>query len=117
MTDAPLRDNDAAFPSLDAPPHPTALFKVLGARVDRVQGRRLGLAPVGYETPSHRVHDERGLVRLSTANDGGMGARGNVVAGHIAVSVHPVINAKGRITVELLDIVCLVEKYEGFKEK
>jgi hypothetical protein len=46
-----------------------------------------------------------------------MGARGNVVAGHIAVSVHPVINAKGRITVELLDIVCLVEKYEGFKEK
>jgi hypothetical protein len=53
----PLRNNDAAFPPLDASPHPSALLEVLGAGVDRVQGGRLGFAPVGYETPSHRVHD------------------------------------------------------------
>jgi hypothetical protein len=53
----PLRNDDAAFPPLDASPHPSALLEVLGARVDRVQGRRLGFAPVGDETPPHRMHD------------------------------------------------------------
>jgi hypothetical protein len=103
-----LRDNDATFPPLDAGPHPTALFEVLGARVDRVQSRRLGLAPVRDKAPPHRVHDKRWLLWLSAANDGGMGARRNVVARHIAVSLHPVVNAKCGITVELLDLVCLV---------
>ena len=106
--DAPLRDNDAAFPPLDAPPHPTALFEILGARIDRVQSRRLGLAPVRDEAPPHRVHDERGLLRLSAAYDGGMGARRDVVARHIAVPLHPLVNAKCGIAVELLDLVCLV---------
>lgn len=53
----PLRNDDAAFPPLDTSPHPAALLEVLGARVDRVQGRRLSFAPVGYETPFHRMHD------------------------------------------------------------
>ena len=112
---APLGDNGAAFPPLDASPHPTALFEVLGARVDRVQGRRLGLAPVGNEAPSHRVHDERGLFRLRATDDGGMGARRNVIAGHIAVSVHPLVDVKCGITVELLDFVCLVCFYRKIR--
>ena len=103
-----MRDNDTAFPPLDAPPHPTSLFKVLGARVDRVQSRRLRLAPVRDKAPPHRVHDERGLLRLSAANDGGMGARRDIVARHIAVPLHPLVNAKCGIAMELLDLVCLV---------
>jgi hypothetical protein len=112
-----LRDDDAAFPSLDACPHPTALFEVLGARVDGVQGRRLGLAPVRNEAPSHRVHDECRLLRLGATNDGGMGARRNVVAGYIAVPVHPLVNAKCGITVELFNLVSLVLEMRIFREK
>jgi hypothetical protein len=37
-----------------------------------------------------------------------MGARRDVVARHIAVPLHPLANAKCGITVELLDLVCLV---------
>jgi hypothetical protein len=102
---APLRDNDAAIPHLDALPHPT---EVLGAHVDHAHGQRLGLAPVGDKAPPHRVHDERGLLWLSAANDGGISGWRNVVARHIAVLLHPLINVKCGITVELLDLVCLV---------
>ena len=62
---------------------------------------------MGDEAPSHRVHDERRLPRLRATDDGGMGARRNVVAGYIAVSVHPLVDVKCWITVELLDFVCL----------
>jgi hypothetical protein len=41
-----------------------------------------------------------------------MGTRCNVVAGYIAVSVYPLVDAKCRITVELLNLVCLV--IEGY---
>ena len=103
-----MRDDDAAFPTLDAAPHPAAaLLEVLGARVDRVQCRRLGLAPVGDEAPSHGVHDERGFFRARAADDGGVRAWRDVVAGHVAVSVHPLIDAEVGIPVELLDLVCL----------
>jgi hypothetical protein len=57
---------------------------------------------VRNEAPSHRVHDERRLLWLSATDDGSMSARGNVVAGHMAVSVHPLVDVKCRITVELL---------------
>ena len=107
MCHVPLRNDDAAFPPLDASPHPAALLEVLGARVDRVQGGRLGFAPVGYKTPFHRMHDQCGLLRLGATDDGGMRARCDVVAGYIAVSVYPLIDVKCRITVELLNLVCL----------
>jgi len=108
----PLRNDDAAFPTLDASPHPSALLEVLGARVDRVQGGRLGFAPVGYEAPFHRMHDQCRLLRLRATDDGGMSAWCNVVAGYIAVSVYPLVDAKCGITVELLNLICLF--IEGF---
>ena len=104
----PLRNDYAAFPPLDASPHPAALLKVLGARVDRVQGRRLSFAPMGYETPFHRMHDQCGLLWLRAADDGGMSARCNVVAGYIAVSVYPLVDAKCGITVKMFNLICLV---------
>jgi hypothetical protein len=104
----PLRDDDATFPTLDAAPYPCALLEVLGACVDRVQRRRLGFAPVGDEAPSHRVHDERGFLRLCAADDGCVRARRDVVARHIAVSVHPLIDAESGVAVELFDLVCLL---------
>jgi hypothetical protein len=104
---APLRDDDAAFAPLDAAPHPAALLEVLGACVDRVERRRLGLAPVGDEAPSHGVHDERGLLRARAADDGGVCARRDVVPGHVAVSVHPLVDVERGVVVELLDLVCL----------
>ena len=102
---APLRDNDAAIPHLDALPHPT---EVLGAHVDHAHGERLGLAPVRDKAPPHRVHDERGILRLRAADHGGISGRRNIVPGHISVLLHPLINAKCGIAVELLDLVCLV---------
>ena len=41
-----------------------------------------------------------------------MSTGSNVVAGYIAVSVYPLVDVKGGITVELLNLVCLV--IEGF---
>ena len=106
---APLRDDDAAFPPLDAAPHPrTALFEVLRACVDRVERRGFGLAPVGDEAPSHGVHDERGLLRSRTTDDGRVCAGCDVVPGHVAISVHPLIDAEGGVAVELLDLVRLI---------
>ena len=105
MMNAPLRDNDAAIPHLDALPHPT---EVLGAHVDHTHGERLGLAPVRDKAPPHRMHDECGLLRLSAANDRDVSARRNIVPGHIEVLLHPLINAKCVISMELLDLVCLV---------
>jgi hypothetical protein len=109
--DAPLSDYDAAFPSLDAGPHAAAIFKILCSRVDRVQSRRFGLAPVRNETPFHGVHHECRSVRLCAANDGRMGPRGDVVAGDVAVSVYPLFDTKCRVTIELLDLVGLVREY------
>jgi hypothetical protein len=43
----PLGDDDTALSPLDAPPHTPALLEVLCSSVDRVQRRRLALAPVG----------------------------------------------------------------------
>lgn len=63
---------------------------------------------MGYETPSHRMHDQCRLLRLRAADDGSIGARCDVVAGYIAVSVYPLVDAKFRITIELLNLVCLV---------
>ena len=105
--DAPLHDDDATFPPFDSAPHPAALLEVLGARVNRVQRRRFGLIPVGDESPSHGVHDERGLLRPRATDDGGVRARRNVVPGYMTVSVHPLIDVKCGISVELLDLVCL----------
>jgi hypothetical protein len=45
---------------------------------------------------------------LRATNDGGIGARCNIVAGYIAVSIYPLVDAKIGITVELLNLVCLV---------
>lgn len=106
--DAPLSDDDATFPTLDAGPDPSALLEVLGARVDRVQHRGLGLAPVGDEAPSHGVHDERGFLRSRAADDGCVRARRDVVAGHVAVSVDPLLEAESGVAVELLELVCLL---------
>ena len=78
-------------------------------RVNRVQDGRLGLVPVGNETPFHRVHHEGGPFWPCTANDGCVGTRGDVIAGHIAVSVYPLLDAKRGIAVELL-LVCLVRE-------
>ena len=47
-----------------------------------------------------------------------MSARCNVVAGYIAVSVHPLVDVKCGITVKLLNLICLVEGIlEKFKFK
>jgi hypothetical protein len=108
VRNAPLRDDDAAFPPLDAAPHPAALLEVFGAGVDRVQRRGFGLAPVGDEAPSHGLHNERGLLRSGTTDDGCVRARCDVVPGHVAISVHPLIDAESGVAVELLDFVCLV---------
>lgn len=106
---APLRDDDAAFTPLDAGPHPPALLEVLCAGVDRVERRGLALAPVRNEAPPHGVHHERGVLRLRAADDGRVRARCDVIAGHVAVSVYPLVYAECGIAgvVELLDIVCL----------
>src|SRR5260370_5155263 len=105
--DAPLRDDGATLPPLDASPHPTALLEVLSARVDSVQCRRLCLAPVGYKTPFHRMHDKSRLRWSRATDDGSICARCNVVASYIAVSVHPPGYGKCGIAVELLDVLCL----------
>jgi hypothetical protein len=39
-----------------------------------------------------------------------VGTRGDVIAGHIAVSVYPLLDAECGIAVELLDLVCLVRE-------
>ena len=44
---------------------------------------------------------------MRATDDGGMGARCNVVAGYIAVSVYPLVDVKRGITVELLNLICL----------
>lgn len=67
---------------------------------------------MGYETPFHRMHYQCGLPWLGTADDRGMSAWCNVVAGYIAVSVYPLVDAKCRITIEMLNLICLV--IEGF---
>lgn len=55
---------------------------------------------------------------MRAADDGGMSARCNVVAGYIAVSVHPLVDVKCGITVKLLNLICLVEGIlEKFKFK
>ena len=105
---APLRDDDAAFPPLDAAPHPPALLEVLGARVDRVERRGFGLAPVGDEAPPHGLHDERGLLRSRATDDGRVCARRDVVPRHVAISVHPLIDAERGVAVQLFDFVRLV---------
>jgi hypothetical protein len=114
--DTPLSDDDAALPSLHATPHPATLFEVLRSRVDRVQGWRFGLAPVGNETPFHRVHHEGGLFRLCAANDRCVGPRGNIVAGYIAISVYPLFDAKCGVVIELLDVVGLVRGFTRFEK-
>ena len=53
------------------------------------------------------MHDQRGLSWLRTTYDGCAGAWCDVVAGRKVVSVHPLVNAKRRIALELLDLVCL----------
>jgi len=58
------------------------------------------------------MHDKSRLRRSRATDDGSICARCNVVARYIAVSVHPPVYAKCGITVELLDVVCLV--IEGF---
>jgi hypothetical protein len=45
---------------------------------------------------------------LRAADDGCVRARRDVVAGHVAVSVHPLIDAESGIAVELLYLVCLL---------
>jgi hypothetical protein len=54
------------------------------------------------------MHDQCRLLRLRATDDGGMSARCNVVAGYIAVSIYPLVDVKCGISVELLDLVCLV---------
>lgn len=105
--DVPLGDDDAALPSLDAAPHAPALLQVLSPRVDRVKGWGLRLAPVRDEAPPHGVHHQRGRCRLRPTNDGGTGAWCDVVAGRKVVPVHPLVNVKRGIAIELLDLVCL----------
>ena len=105
---APLRDDDATFPPLDAAPHPAALLEIFGARVDRVERRGFSLAPVGDEAPPHGLHDERGLLRSRATDDGRVCARRDVVPGHVAISVHPLIDAECGVAVQLFDFVRLV---------
>jgi hypothetical protein len=44
---------------------------------------------------------------LGATDDGGMSTRRNVVAGYIAVSVYPLVDAKCGVSVELLNLICL----------
>jgi hypothetical protein len=105
----PLCDDYTAFPPLKAAPHaPAALLEVLRPRVDGVQIRRLGLAPVGDEAPLHGMHYERGLSWLGATDDRCMCAGSDVVAGHKVISVYPLVYAECRISIELLDLVWLI---------
>jgi hypothetical protein len=61
------------------------------------------------------VHDERGLLRARAADDGGVGARRDVVPGHVAVSVHPLVDVERGVAVELLDLVCLFCLFFSFE--
>jgi len=62
---------------------------------------------VGDEAPPHRMHDERRLLWSRATDNGCVRARRDVVAGHEAISVHPLIDAECGVAVELLDFVCL----------
>ena len=44
---------------------------------------------------------------MGATDDGCMSTWCNVVAGHIAVSVHPLIDAKCRVSIELLNFIRL----------
>ena len=62
---------------------------------------------MGNEAPPHRLHDERRLLRSGATDDGCVRARCDVVAGHEAISLHPLIDVECGVAVELLDFVCL----------
>ena len=47
---------------------------------------------------------------MRATDDGSMSARCDVVTGHIAVSVDPLVDVKCGITVELLNLVCLANR-------
>jgi len=53
------------------------------------------------------MHDERRLLWSRATDNGCVRARRDVVAGHEAISVHPLIDAECGVAVELLDFVCL----------